>query len=261
MSWAINKENVTKISQENMLRTAIKKAVAKDIILFCANPDKGADVDRNNTFPWLLQELDTTEPIFMFCIGAATQEKVRWSKISPKDDSCHYFLPGVDLGIQVESNSRKHTDDPPKEWHKYSGSSLSCALAAGLAAMILHCALISGEVAINDARWKWLRTAQGMRNAFARIQLEGTANSLAPVNNTSKWLPVRNLFGNVATKFVKTRQEAQPALIGKELVQALLFGMPEAQAPILDGEAEEAPPTPLSRRGTRMPQAMSEGEW
>jgi hypothetical protein len=226
MSWAIDEQDASLMQEDKLirrqreerLRQAIQLAADKDILLFCANPDKGAVYTKNKTYPWVLSQSGTS--VNIFCIGAATQEKVSWPQISDKDDSCDYLLPGVNLGIQVEGTSSKNTENPPEKWQQYSGSSLSCALAAGLAAMILHCALLSGEVTLGDPKWKWLRTAQGMRNAFTRIQLEGSTDQ----TTSSKWLPVRNLFRKVASQFLSTSIDTRDSLM-RELVKKLLVGM------------------------------------
>ncbi|TFB02667.1 hypothetical protein CCMA1212_005148 [Trichoderma ghanense] len=176
MSWAIDKDttqNPNSVGLDQRLRKAIGDAVSKNILLFCANPDKGPSYINNDTYP---KGLDTDH---VFCVGAATQNGVRWSQIDSNDTSCNYFLPGVELGIQVESTTRKTPDEPPQEWRKHSGSSLSCALAAGLAAMILHCSLVSGVAEFDTPKWKWLRSHDGMRMAFEKIQVE----------RTTGWLP------------------------------------------------------------------------
>ncbi|KUI56352.1 Major intracellular serine protease [Cytospora mali] len=155
MSWSIEKDttiNSQAKPAELQLSEAINAAVNKHILLFCANPDKGKDFLENDTLPNSLNNN-------IFCIGAATQDGVCWSRIDPEDRSCNYFLPGVELGIQVESKTRKNPDDPPRQWRKHSGSSLSCALAAGLAAMILHCSLVSNTVEFGSEKWKWYACA------------------------------------------------------------------------------------------------------
>ncbi|KUI72493.1 Major intracellular serine protease [Cytospora mali] len=183
MSWSIDKDAINSVvdpdSPETRLRNAINVAVTRNILLFCANPDKGKGFPVNNTLPKSLSEDK------VFCIGAATQDGVCWSKIDPEDRSCDYFLPGVELGIQVESRSRKNPEEPPQQWRKHSGSSLSCALAAGLAAMILHCSLVSNTVEFGSEKWKWLRSNDGMRQVFENIQVQRT---------NSRWLPVRRFF-------------------------------------------------------------------
>lgn len=189
MSWAIDKK-VPEGVEVMALRNAIKTAADKNILLFCANPDKGQS-EKNETYPWTM---DTQR---VFCIGAATEDGRPWPRIDPEDESCDFLIPGVDLGIPVESKlTNNNIDDPPNNWSTYSGSSLSCALAAGLAAMILHCTLVSG-VRTTEERWTWLKGYGGMKEALDSIR--GTAKS--------RWLPVHKVFGR--NVFPDTTNEAK----------------------------------------------------
>lgn len=115
MSWAIvdtmsGATDVGTTDREKRLRDAIQSAVDKHILLFCANPDRGPGYGTNVTYPKSLK------PNHIFCIGAATQDGLRWGQIDTQDTSCNYFLPGVELGIQVESTTRKNLDEPPHQW-------------------------------------------------------------------------------------------------------------------------------------------------
>jgi hypothetical protein len=143
--------------------------------MFCANPDKGRGYKANTTYPM------NACPQCVFCVGAATSGGNHWERIDPEDKSVNFFLPGVDLGIPVHTRNNDRKDQPPNKWEKYSGSSVSCALAAGLAAMILHVAKISG---VTDEEYDWLKKREGVRAAFEKIY-----------KTNDNWLPVRMLFG------------------------------------------------------------------
>ena len=110
MGWFIEKDTTSPFDADDRLRRALQTAMKKNIIIFCANPDRGPSFRTNDTYP---RALDTDQ---VFCIGAATRDGVRWGQIDAQDQSCDYFLPGVELGIQVESVSRKNQNDPPREW-------------------------------------------------------------------------------------------------------------------------------------------------
>lgn len=188
MSWAI--EPGSNALSQNPLRDAITDATKNNILMFCANPDKGEGYNENNTYPY---QIDSHGII---CTGAATHDGKAWEKIGSRDGSCRFLLPGVQLGIPVEDSpfgvsGRKRQEKPPNEWQQCSGSSLSCALAAGLAGMILHCALVVG-IGPNDSdptcKWAWLKTASGMRSALKSINED---------NTEAKWLAVRRLFGSI----------------------------------------------------------------
>ncbi|KAL6787896.1 hypothetical protein J3E68DRAFT_445126 [Trichoderma sp. SZMC 28012] len=205
MSWAIEKNSTLPYRP---LCDAIEKAVGKKIILFCANPDRGTGYTEIDTYP-LFSGLG-----HIICVGAATQSGVRWNQIDANDKTCNFFLPGVELGIQVDTKQRRNPDGPPREWRTHSGSSLSCALAAGLAAMILHCSLVTGVATFDSPKWGWLRSYDGMCSAFERMQ----------VDKASGWLPVRRFFGPVVANpnenSTKKVQEIQ------NLIKDIFQGMP-----------------------------------
>ena len=173
----MNTADKTSDARYKPLKDAIEEAVRKNRLLFCANPDKGPDEANPETLPRCLPDLTS-----LFCIGAAENAGQRWKKISPNDKTCDYFLPGVRLGIESESRQGYHKGSkPPEQWKDYSGSSLSCALASGLAAMILHCSQICE---LSDAVWDWLKSYNGMKAALQSIDV-----------TKEHWLPVRKVFG------------------------------------------------------------------
>ncbi|UKZ61339.1 uncharacterized protein TrAtP1_002605 [Trichoderma atroviride] len=207
MSWAIDeKDSDYQTTRMGELRNAIKLAADNNILLFCANPDKGVGFPDNKSYP---KQLDTSR---VFCIGAATQDGIRWDKIDGGDASCDYFLPGVELGFPVESSGARRVDEPPTVWETYNGSSLSCALAAGLAAMILHCAQVSGKTA-TDAEYTWLKSHRGMCSAFNSIHV-----------TPNKWLPVRRVFGH--SSLSNTNTDALMKALREEVVARFFKDVP-----------------------------------
>jgi len=209
MSWAIDEKPQASQGQEDpggrALRTAIGKAIDANILLFCAHPDKGPG-ENNTTYP---KNLDIASII---CIGAATSDGNPWGKIG--DSSANFYLPGVELGIPAETKDVQRKNLPPERWHKSSGSSLSCALASGLAAMILHCARL---VAVGYKEWQYLKSAKGMKEALGRI-------------NASKngWLPVRTVFGGSFLMRAVSAKDQKEAL--RVLVERFLANMdPQAK--------------------------------
>ncbi|GKZ51317.1 hypothetical protein AbraIFM66951_005464 [Aspergillus brasiliensis] len=145
------------------------------ILLFCANPDKGSAAE-NDTYP---TKIDST---FVFCVGAARRDGVPWNEINPADKSCDLLLPGVELSMPEESSVEGSKGLSPDEYRKYNGSSLSCALAAGLAAILLH---VANTVCEDSEQWKDLRLKDGMKKAF---------HSLGKTQHG--WIPVERSLGN-----------------------------------------------------------------
>ena len=203
MSWALDPESGTNDKDAvAKLRSSLEKAGKRETPMFCANPDNGLGYKENKTYPYY------AHPGYVFCIGAATSNGSRWRKIDPSDKSVHFYLPGVDLGIPAQASNGEIKHQPPSKWEKYSGSSLSCALAAGLAAMILHVAKISQ---VTDDEWDWLRSREGMRKALERIEV-----------TDDRWLPVRRVF---AIKSLHTgNDEAKKRALKNDVMRWILGG-------------------------------------
>jgi hypothetical protein len=206
MSWSIDmKDSDPTTPRVDALRKAVTRAADAKILLFCTNPDKGIGYE-NKTYPFCLD----TERVF--CIGAA-KEGHPSSQIDPVNDKTDLYLPGVNIPFKVKSisdPSKGKTERPPERWDKYTGSSLSCALAAGLAAMILHCAKISA----NDAELTWLKTSKGMREVFESLRTQ------------NRWIPVEKVFGHSSLVNAGDDRERSKAL-KEEVVETLLSPMPK----------------------------------
>ncbi|KAJ0382587.1 hypothetical protein COL922a_012238 [Colletotrichum nupharicola] len=238
MSWAIDQSDSiqkTQEAQETQLREAITMAEDHGILLFCANPDK----NKPGNLPY---KSNKTYPK-SFCIGAATPNGKPWERIHQRDQSCDFILPGVKLRVDipelVTTSKRQGAGKPPKEWHDHSGSSLSCALAAGLAAMVLHCTLVNGLLP-DGPEWTWLRSRDGMRKALQNISEE-------PADERGLWLHVRSVFGEAA-KTIDSHQKMMRDALRNNVVEKLLRGSPRLSR---DGPGDSEPaPRLLKKRAT-----------
>jgi hypothetical protein len=122
MSWAIDHSTNTPQNEIDALQDACLLAAESGILLFCAYPDKGPYDPENNTYPNLLNSRPKDPDCDIFVIGAATQDGIPWAKIHPADETCEYWLPGVELGIQVEKTQTSNPAavsqcEPPREWY------------------------------------------------------------------------------------------------------------------------------------------------
>jgi len=120
MSWAID-DSASIGDERAALKDACELAAKQGILLFCAYPDKGPYDPKNETYPNLLNPLNGDKDCKSFVIGAATQDGIPWTKIHPDDNTCEYWLPGVELGIQVENTQTSkplavNQREPPREW-------------------------------------------------------------------------------------------------------------------------------------------------
>ncbi|KAF5533704.1 hypothetical protein FMEXI_11675 [Fusarium mexicanum] len=134
MSWTV-KETVENRDGVNTFRQAIKDALDAGILLFCAAADTGAITEVE--YPWSFDRQR------IFRIGAATADGRVWGPTgSPQHLS--FILPGH----KVVSRNPHREGALPDDFEERTGSSVATALAAGLAALILHCvnlAIVHGK--------------------------------------------------------------------------------------------------------------------
>ncbi|KAI8713707.1 Peptidase-S8 domain-containing protein [Fusarium sp. LHS14.1] len=125
MSWTV-KDTEDNHKGINGLREAVKDALDSGILLFCAAADTGAVTEVE--YPWSFDQRR------IFRIGAATADGRVWGPTgSPRDLS--FILPGH----KVVSRNPHREGALPDDFEERTGSSVATALAAGLAALILHC--------------------------------------------------------------------------------------------------------------------------
>ncbi|KAJ4117293.1 hypothetical protein NW765_010710 [Fusarium oxysporum] len=125
MSWTV-KETVENRDGVNTFRQAIKDALDAGILLFCAAADTGAIAEVE--YPWSFDQRR------IFRIGAATADGRVWGPTG-NPQSLSFILPGH----KVVSRNPHREGALPDDFEERTGSSVATALAAGLAALILHC--------------------------------------------------------------------------------------------------------------------------
>ncbi|KAJ8119714.1 hypothetical protein ONZ43_g3397 [Nemania bipapillata] len=183
-----------------LLEEAINKAKQENILIFCSAADNIQIVGKDS-LPF------SSAPEYIFRIGAAT----RYGQHDPSSEdanSISYFFPGNQVAEAWNPRSAKTV-----EYH--DGSSVSTALAAGLASLIMYCNNIVREyhrveVDKEDSQgsrlfkrreeWaKMLKLHTNMRRAFDNIHQDGYEDK--------KFLPVWDVFGKAAEQMKKTRGE------------------------------------------------------
>jgi hypothetical protein len=138
MSWTIKRTQQNTMDIDG-LRKVLLEAQTKGIILFCSLSDEGAG---GNGYP---ADYDIATRI-----GAATAAGKEWSWVEGHD--AHFLFPGE--GVEIDVRTREIA----------SGSSIATALAAGLAALILHCV----DIAEPDQR-RNLQQQHVMKKAFQSL--------------------------------------------------------------------------------------------
>jgi hypothetical protein len=122
MSWSVKKPNDSS-PEKSKFDEALKNAISKGILLFCSSGDEGNL--ETETYPGAYQGGNGK----IFKIGAA-RATGKVDDGTPHDAYTNYLLPGHNIRDRDSGNS---------QGQPYNGSSISTALAAGLAALVRHC--------------------------------------------------------------------------------------------------------------------------
>ncbi|KAI1121303.1 hypothetical protein F5Y10DRAFT_282592 [Nemania abortiva] len=199
MSWSIRKPakskvaaiaNGTKQTPEERdieaLQEAIDKARKDNILMFCSAADD-IQIIGKDSLPF------SRAPDYIFRIGAALPKGQR-DPASEDANSISYFFPGNQVAEAWNPRSVKAV-----EYH--DGSSVSTALAAGLASLIMYCNNVMLEYHRAATEWaKSLKFQANMRRAFDNI-------SQKKEHGDKKFLPVWDLFGEATERMKSVKGE------------------------------------------------------
>ncbi|KAK3372648.1 hypothetical protein B0H63DRAFT_551451 [Podospora didyma] len=138
MSWTIQSRSTSEGGNSDDiedLRRALKEAVKNGALLFCASPDEGSLTPVSFRSSWFA-ELSKS----MLKIGAPTINNIATPRAG-RENQLDYILPGHEVPdrddqiIQVNEDSLRTEPSP-----------VATALAAGLAALIIHCVRVGTTV-------------------------------------------------------------------------------------------------------------------
>jgi Subtilase family len=204
MSWSIDKDSRgTENPEVSRLQEVIREAgegKGGTTLMFCAWPDKITVGSENTTYPKALA------PHLVFDIGAA--ERYGGKADSVASGKPNFLLPGTNLNFPVKSDTRNVGRAPITE-ESYTGSSLSCALASGLAAMVLYCAR-----KVKHERAESLRNHEAMKRALNNL-----------TTNADGSIVVRETLGHPAISSSSIEPKKK-----REVLQKLVTGLFEANA-------------------------------
>ncbi|KAK5992939.1 Intracellular serine protease-like protein [Cladobotryum mycophilum] len=128
MSWTVQKseDNAKDITR---LQEALERAVKEKILIFCSAPDIGRMNDQimSSYYPFGCSSI--SNDIFKIGVAKADGSTYSWTGHSHSVD---FILPGHNVQLR-KCDRIMEEDDTPK-----TGSSVATALAAGLAALIIH---------------------------------------------------------------------------------------------------------------------------
>jgi hypothetical protein len=123
MSWTI-KETEDNHEDIKALEAAMSNAWERGILMFCSASDKGAHHDKDYPAAY--------NPARIFRIGAAKANGYVWESAGDLRN-LDFIFPGHEVV------SRNAHGAPMEGFQPNTGSSVATALAAGLAALIIHC--------------------------------------------------------------------------------------------------------------------------
>ncbi|KAL6790254.1 hypothetical protein GGI42DRAFT_218651 [Trichoderma sp. SZMC 28013] len=191
------------------LQKAIEKAKARNILMFCSAADDIQLLGRES-LPF------SAASDCILRIGAALPKGQR-DPTSEDFNTISYFFPGNQV-----AEARNPRSSKPVEYH--DGSSVSTALAAGLASLIIYCTNVV-KTYYDDSRpftdWALkLRNHKNMRTAFDNIN--------SPDYDDKKFLPVWKTFGD-ATERINNAQGEKKKIVELENLVRILCHKLEAE--------------------------------
>ncbi|RSM00406.1 hypothetical protein CEP52_009156 [Fusarium oligoseptatum] len=211
------KDDKEKQTMESMavdnLDAAVGRAIHDDkILMFCSTSDD-IQLSAMETLPYQRGQKS------IFRIGAALPLGQRDHQ-SEDEDKIDFYLPGNRVAAALNPRSAGVV-----KYH--DGSSVSTALAAGLASLIMHCAHVAWQH-VESKKLGGENRFQGLREALRKRQNMHTAftNIDVPDWNKKKYLPVWKIFGPVAERMnaEKTDDKKLDELV--KLVEELCYKIP-----------------------------------
>lgn len=187
-----------------LLRTAIAEAVKNDKRLLICSAADDIRLVGDNTLPY------SEASGQILCIGS-TGPLANRDPGSGSENSITYYLPGN----QVAEEQRPHSAKPVVY---HNGSSVSTALAAGLASLIMYCCQCLYSSGAGDEYKIWaqaLREHTNMRKAFSSI------NRWLDWKEDKKIVPVWGIFRNKGSELDKASSGQDKIKVLKELVTYL----------------------------------------
>lgn len=180
LSWSVQKNDSLEKTLNNMadlqrLKGSLLKAgqdeqdsqgkkIGKETLLFCSAPDTGESSVTDSHYPFNCEGVSK-----IFRIGAAQVTGKAYPWVGTQVD---YILPGEKVGMKTTDMVRPIEDKVLR-----TGSSVATALAAGLAAMVIHCVRLGAvynhyqrnQTGVSEQSVRAIKTYKGMKAAFETI--------------------------------------------------------------------------------------------
>lgn len=228
MSWSVQRNNNEGVSNESDLTrlvAALKKASnderdkkgkkkGKEILLFCSAADLGQSNLKNTHYPFNCEEIPK-----MFKIGAAKADGTKYSWTGNQVD---FILPGEEVRMREKDMAGLDQDTILR-----TGSSVATALAAGLAAMIIHSVkqgavyhACKGHLGLTEKSVRAIKTYKAMKSAFDIIRKDGDKET------KDQRLAIETFFTNPGKELGKTSSSSKEekwvkvAALARDLISA-----------------------------------------
>lgn len=213
MSWTIRRpDDGSNRKDLDDLQEALENAARNHIIVFCSAPDIGqSDLNTlDSYYPFSYKPVSHR----IFKIGAANANGSIYPWVG-SPDNVDYILPGHDVAIR-EGDRISAEDDVPK-----TGSSVATALAAGLAALLVHCVRLGAiynhyrgkgndKLAVGTHSVQTIKRFDGMKEAFHTIA------SFRRNGNDQNLLKVESYFENLIEVLSKNNTSSNDNTDGKD---------------------------------------------
>lgn len=213
MSWSVQRNDSTdealnNTAHLNRLKASLEKAsndqqdaqgkkIGKETLLFCSAPDTGESSLRDTHYPF---NCDGISKIFRIGAAQVTGKAYPWT-----GNQVEYILPGENVGMKPSDMVRPNEDKVLR-----TGSSVATALAAGLAAIIIHCVRLgavynfhkNNRAGVSERSVRAIKTFKAMKAAFENI-------SKSDWTKGDKRLEVETFFKNYGTELSKDAPKSE----------------------------------------------------
>ncbi|KAI1124133.1 hypothetical protein F5Y10DRAFT_280401 [Nemania abortiva] len=201
ISWTVKKPKDTEQDADlKDLGHAIKRALDAGILVFCAASDAGNFSDEE--YPY---DFDRNRIIR---IGAATDDGRPWER-SGDTKALSFIFPGCSV---VSRNARLESA-VPSHFRENTGSSVATALAAGLAALILHCVRLAAILNENDGQTAAPLEADNRRSLKDYRNMKAVFENIGVDREIHKFIEVWNRFEGPAEDLRLKKEQSSETIV------------------------------------------------
>ncbi|KAI0099322.1 hypothetical protein GGR51DRAFT_396279 [Nemania sp. FL0031] len=201
ISWTVKKPKDTEQDADlKDLGDAIKRALDAGTLVFCAAGDAGNFSDEE--YPY---DFDRNRIIR---IGAATDDGRPWER-SGDTKTLSFIFPGC----SVVSRNVRLESAVPSHFRENTGSSVATALAAGLAALVLHCVRLAAILKENEGQTAAPLETDSLRSIKDYRNIKAIFENIGLDHEIHKFIEVWNRFEGPAEDLRSKKEPASHIII------------------------------------------------